>query len=118
MMIAEAVVAGTPIASVARQLGVTRSWASSEAHAVEVGVLIDQIMIRHNDSVGRLDDARVRSQASPLTRRSDQTAVAQLPSSASLPRVTYREALAQIRKNANISSGYVIGVREPVSVSP
>jgi hypothetical protein len=54
MIIAEAVVAGKPIATVARQLGVTRSWASREAHASETGALIDQLMVRNKDWLEKL----------------------------------------------------------------
>jgi hypothetical protein len=49
MLIAQAVVAGTPIPAVARQLVVTRSWTSREAHAPETAAMIAKLMIRHKD---------------------------------------------------------------------
>jgi hypothetical protein len=54
MIIAEAVVARKPIATVARQLGVTRSWASREAHAAETGDLIGQLLLGHKDRLEAL----------------------------------------------------------------
>jgi hypothetical protein len=48
------VVAGTPTPAVARQLVVTRSWASREAHAPETAAMIAKLMIRHKDRLEAL----------------------------------------------------------------
>lgn len=45
---------GQSISSIARELGVTRSWASREAHAVETGVLIDELVAQHWERISAL----------------------------------------------------------------
>jgi hypothetical protein len=54
MAIAEAVVAGKPIAQVARDLGVSRCWVSRETHAPGTGALIDELMVQHADRIKAL----------------------------------------------------------------
>ena len=54
LAIAQAVVAGTPIAVVERELGVTRSWASREAHAPSTCALIDELMGQQLETIAAL----------------------------------------------------------------
>jgi hypothetical protein len=52
--LAAAVVTGQPIAEIARQAGVSRSWASREAHSPETRLLIDGILDKHAAEVKEL----------------------------------------------------------------
>jgi len=63
--IANAVVAGRPIAEVARELGVSRSWASREPYAPGTGDLVNALVAEHwqhihallNATLGVIEDA-------------------------------------------------------------
>ncbi len=52
--LAAAVIAGTPIVQAARDLDVSRSWASREANAPETKALIDQIVDRNAAKIEQL----------------------------------------------------------------
>jgi hypothetical protein len=55
-IIAAAVISGIRIAHVARQLGVSRSWASREAHSPGVRSILAQLIEKHKERIGRLFD--------------------------------------------------------------
>jgi hypothetical protein len=55
-IIAVAVLAGVKIATAARQLGVSRSWASREANAPGTRLLIAQLLAPHRERLGVLFD--------------------------------------------------------------
>jgi hypothetical protein len=52
--IAEGIVAGKTVAAMARELGVTRSWASREAHAPETRELVDGLADQHREAINAL----------------------------------------------------------------
>lgn len=54
--IAAAVVEGKPIAAVARETGVSRSWASREANSDGTKLLISELLDAHRDRVATLVD--------------------------------------------------------------
>ena len=49
--IAEGIVSGKTVAAIARELGVTRSWASREAHAPETRELVDALADQHREVI-------------------------------------------------------------------
>jgi len=53
-VIAAAAVAGKPLAAVAREEGISRTWASQEAHAPETELLIAHLLDIHQERVARL----------------------------------------------------------------
>jgi hypothetical protein len=55
-IIAEAVLAGIKIAAVARQLGVSRSWASREANAPGTRNLLAELLEHHRERLNALFD--------------------------------------------------------------
>lgn len=55
-VLAAAAIAGKPIAQVARQHGISRSWASQEANAPETKLFIAQLLDRHQQRIERLVD--------------------------------------------------------------
>jgi len=55
-IIAGAVLAGIKVAAVARQLGVSRSWASREANAPGTRLLTAQLLAPHRERLSRLFD--------------------------------------------------------------
>lgn len=52
--IAAGVVSGKPIAGIARETGVSRSWASREANSPQTKVLIAELLDEHRDRVRKL----------------------------------------------------------------
>jgi hypothetical protein len=55
-IIAAAVISGIRIAHVARQIGVSRSWASREAHSPGVRNILAQLLEQHKERIERLFD--------------------------------------------------------------
>jgi hypothetical protein len=55
-IIAAALLAGITVAAVARQLGVSRSWASREANAAGTRILIAELLYSHRERLSRLFD--------------------------------------------------------------
>ena len=50
-VIAEGIVSGKPVAAIARELGVSRSWASREAHAPETRELVDALAVQYREVI-------------------------------------------------------------------
>ena len=57
LVIAKAVVAGKQIAAIARDLGVSRSWASREAHRPGTTAMIDALRLQAEEQVEALISA-------------------------------------------------------------
>jgi hypothetical protein len=55
-IIAAAVISGIRIAHIARQIGVSRSWASREAHSPGVRSILAQLIEKPKERIGRLFD--------------------------------------------------------------
>jgi hypothetical protein len=55
-IIGAAVIFGIKIAHIARQTGVSRSWASREAHSPGVRNIIGQLLEKHRERIERLFD--------------------------------------------------------------
>ena len=55
-MVAEALVQGVQIATIARNLRVSRSWASREANAPQTRVMLASMLNNRAESIGRLID--------------------------------------------------------------
>jgi FixJ family two-component response regulator len=67
--IAEGVVSGKPIAVIARELGVSRSWASREAHAPETRELVAALAAQYREVIHALMKSLLNTIAAALVAR-------------------------------------------------
>jgi hypothetical protein len=67
--IAEGIVAGKTVAAIARELGVTRSWASREAHAPGTRELVDALADQYREVIDALLESLLNTIAPALRAR-------------------------------------------------
>ena len=68
-VIADGIVSGKPVAAIARELGVSRSWASREAHAPETCELVDALADQYREVIDAPFEAVLNAIARGLAAR-------------------------------------------------
>ncbi len=86
LVIAEALVQGTRIATIARNLRVSRSWASREANAPQTRVMLASMLNKLAKTIARPDQlfARATSASHPSTTDNEGTDLSNAGASASM----------------------------------